>query len=206
MKSQILLAIFAVSFSFGSATNGWSNTMTLPSPPPTEVDRPIDSGTNPDTTNSNPSEAKPTFACEAKEELLLTVAKLEGQQEDIAIFDWDEEHFVDRTKAKEICENTASKLQSYYDSGKLNNISFAAGKVDDKPLLCIQELKEGQTLNGRSSKCLDTDEVLVNLDSAQKAGEVLCALIVNEEQKPQSCKIQHRGDFTMRFRFNWLPF
>jgi Circadian oscillating protein COP23 len=207
MKSKILLAVSAVSIVLSSVTSGWSNpTDKLPAPPPTNVDRPVDNSTNTNanTTNTETS-TKATFACEAKEDLLLTIAKVEGK-DDLAIFDWDEQHFSDRIKATEICEKAATKLQAYYDSGKLKNISFASGKIDDKPLLCIQEIKEGQTVNGRSSGCLDTDEVLANLDTSQKAGEVLCDVIVDEEQKPQSCKIQHRGDFTMRFRFNWFPF
>ncbi len=207
MKSKILLAVSAMSIVLSSVTIAWSDsTDKLPSPPPTNIDRPVDNSidTNSNTTNTESSN-KATFACEAKEDLLLTVAKVEGK-DDLVIFDWDEQHFSDRIKATEVCEKAATKLQAYYDSGKLNNISFASGKIAEKPLLCIQEIKEGQTVNGRSSGCLDTDEVLANLDASQKAGEVLCDVIVDEEQKPQSCKITHRGDFTMRFRFNWFPF
>jgi hypothetical protein len=214
MKSKLLIAVSAVSIVLSSVTISRSDivqpTLTptptpsvLPTPPSTTDDRPTNDSTetNVDTEVSN----KATFGCEAKEDLLLTVARVEGK-DDIAIFDWDEQHFSDRVKAKEICEKAATKLQGYYDRGTLQNISFASGNIDNTPLLCIQEIKEGETLNGRSSKCVDTDEVLVSLDSSQKAGKVLCDVIVEEEQKPAVCKTITRGDFTMRFRFNWLPF
>jgi hypothetical protein len=221
MKSKLLIAVSAVSIVLSSVTSSWSDIVqptlaptptptpsVLPTPPSTTNDRPTNNSTetNVNTEESNPEVSnKATFGCEAKEDLLLTVAKIEGK-DDIAIFDWDEQHFNDRVKAKEICEKAATKLQGFYDRGTLQNISFASGNIDDTPLLCIQEIKEGETLNGRSSKCVDTDEVLVTLDSSQKAGKVLCDVIVEEAQRPAVCKTITRGDFTMRFRFNWLPF
>jgi hypothetical protein len=217
MKSKLLLVVSAASIVLSNITIAWSNSTepldtttpppnVLPTPPSTTDNLPVNNPTDTNINNTNTEVSnKATFSCEAKGDLLLTVAKAEGK-EDIAIFDWNEKHFSDRVQAAEICEKAATKLQTYYDNSKLNNISFASGKVNEKPLLCIQEVKEGETLNGRSSNCTEADEVLVPLDSSQKAGRVLCDVIVDDRQKPSSCKITQRGDFPMRFRFNWFPF
>ncbi|MGK7872546.1 MAG: COP23 domain-containing protein [Xenococcaceae cyanobacterium] len=186
--AAIALALSATA-SFSNTHNSWSSgnkSWDRPSTPEQSKQIPENQETSKQSVPT--SETSISFRCETSSGTPITVARISesDSQKDQHVLRWVTQHFPDSSKAQELCRTVAAKLQNYYDTGELKNMSL----VLDQPVVCVEE--------NQDSSCTP-DRVLFTLETTDNPRDVLNDMI-SEDLSP----IQTRGAFKLPFGF--LPF
>ena len=138
-----------------------------------------------------------TFVCDTSTDLPITIVRQEGSQEDRPILHWKPEYFPSPSKAEELCQQFATKLQNYYENGELKNFVLTAGQVDSQSVVCIEDT---------DGSCAQ-DRVLFTLQTTDDPNNALSEMITGDLQgQLQKDSIRTRGHFRARFGFDWLLF
>ncbi|MGK7872545.1 MAG: COP23 domain-containing protein [Xenococcaceae cyanobacterium] len=200
LVSSVLAAIalaLSATASFSNTHNSWSGGnkgWDRPSTP--EESTPIPENQETSTQSALTSETSISFICETSSGTPITVARIfePGSQKDQHVLRWVTQHFPDFTKAQELCQTVAAKLQNYYDNGELKNMSLVLDKGPDNSnqlTVCVEEIKRN---------CILSDRVLFTLETDNP--EKVSKDIFSEDWRQQ--RIIDRGVFKLPFGF--FPF
>lgn len=110
----------------------------------------------------------------------------------IPLLNWSAEHFNSEQQALKLCQQVSEQLQTFYEQGKLVDLSLVSGEVDGEAVVCLQ---------GESTSGCSPELVLFTLETEKSPNAVLYDLIASEWQPTTT-----RGDFPTRLDFSFLGF
>ncbi|ERN39935.1 hypothetical protein KR51_00035330 [Rubidibacter lacunae KORDI 51-2] len=136
-----------------------------------------------------------TFSCDQVDGQPVTLASIDrsGSVESRPVLNWDDAYFTSAEETEQICQQVASKLQSYYDNGELAELTLVAEDVAGEPTVCLEQEQDSGCSEGR---------VLFSFSNVSNPQFALNNIMEPEDRTTQVL----RGDFKARLGFGFLPF